>query len=108
LTIAHCSGALPLLHLDNGAGLAKPHTSADGPSPAPNAKAKERHMKKILISAAAVVASSNAALAHPGEHGFSVLNSLWHLLTEPDHLAMIGVAVVVAGALAYKHFRRAA
>ena len=99
---------MPLLHLDIGAGVAKPLITADGLGPRHFAKAKERHMKKILISAAILTATSGAALAHPGEHGFSVLNSLWHLATEPDHLAMIAVAVVVACAVAYKHFRRAA
>ncbi len=32
------------------------------------------------------------ALAHPGDHGAA---GLIHLLTEPDHLAMIALAVAV-------------
>jgi len=36
-----------------------------------------------------------SAQAHPG-HG---LATLWHLLTEPDHLAMILLPVVVAAGL---------
>ena len=35
------------------------------------------------------------ALAHPGDHHQSLLSSLGHLLTEPDHLAMILIALVV-------------
>ncbi len=60
-------------------------------------------MKKILISAAILTATSGAAFAHPGEHGFSML----HLVTEADHLAMFAVAAVAA-VLVYKHFHRAA
>jgi hypothetical protein len=94
---------LPFLYLDFGTGLAKPLITADGLAPRHFAKAKERHMKKILISTAILTATSGAAFAHPGEHGFSIL----HLVTEADHLAMFAVAAVAA-VLAYKHFRRAA
>jgi hydrogenase/urease accessory protein HupE len=50
-----------------------------------------------MRSAAAVIMFllSATALAHPG-HGIS---SLWHLLTEPDHLALIVMPVVVGGVL---------
>jgi hypothetical protein len=87
-------------------GLLNQRQQADGPAPRHFAKAKERHMKKILTTAAFAM-TSTAAFAHPGEHGFSVLNSLWHLVTEPDHLVMLAVAVVVGAAVAYKYFRRA-
>jgi len=39
--------------------------------------------------------AAGAAQAHPG-HGIA---ELWHLLTEPDHLAMIVLPVVIAGGL---------
>ena len=39
------------------------------------------------------------ALAHPGDHGAA---SLMHLLTEPDHLAMIALAVAVVVLVAVK------
>jgi len=38
---------------------------------------------------------AGAAQAHPG-HGIA---GLWHLLTEPDHLAMIILPVAIAGGL---------
>lgn len=39
------------------------------------------------------------ALAHPGDHGAA---GLMHLLTEPDHLAMIALAVAVVVLVAVK------
>lgn len=52
-------------------------------------------MKRLAILAAVI---PTAALAHPGGHHFS---EWMHILTEPDHLAMIGagVAVVAYGAV---------
>lgn len=45
-----------------------------------------------LLSAGAPV----VALAHPGHHGSDWLEAVMHLLTEPDHLSMILLAVVAA------------
>lgn len=53
-------------------------------------------MKRTLSTLLALAASTGSALAHPGEHGFSVIGSLAHLLTEPDHLAMMAM-VAAAG-----------
>jgi hydrogenase/urease accessory protein HupE len=39
--------------------------------------------------------AAGAAQAHPG-HGIA---ELWHLLTEPDHLAMIILPIAIAGGL---------
>jgi hypothetical protein len=39
---------------------------------------------------------SSEAVAHPDDHSFDALSSLSHLLTQPDHLAMLGLAVIVA------------
>ena len=39
--------------------------------------------------------AAGAAHAHPG-HGIA---ELWHLLTEPDHLAMLILPAVIAGGL---------
>lgn len=51
-------------------------------------------MKKLSLLLAFV---PSMALAHPGEHSGLVFGrSLVHLLTEPDHLAIIAV-VVIAG-----------
>ncbi len=63
-------------------------------------------MKKISIATAIIATTSGAALAHPGEHAFSIVGSLYHLLTEPDHLVMIAAAVALAAALIYKFKRR--
>ena len=42
------------------------------------------------------------AQAHPGH----AVADLWHLLTEPDHLAMLLLPVVVAAALWWRGRRR--
>lgn len=62
-------------------------------------------MKRILTSTLIFAGLSGSALAHPGDHGLSVLGSLAHLLTEPDHLAMIAGAVIVA-AVAWRWGKR--
>ena len=44
----------------------------------------------------------NAAFAHPGDHwhtGF--LGNIGHVLTEPDHLAMLGVTGALVVLVAY-------
>ncbi|MES2540553.1 MAG: hypothetical protein V4583_08205 [Pseudomonadota bacterium] len=48
-------------------------------------------MKKLCT---AFALAPSAALAHPGDHHAT---GLVHLLTEPDHLAMIAVVVGVLG-----------
>lgn len=53
-------------------------------------------MKSILPSTIVLAAMSSAAAAHPGSHDLSVVSSLVHLLTEPDHLAMLSGAIVAA------------
>jgi hydrogenase/urease accessory protein HupE len=63
-------------------------------------------MKKILIATATLLSTTGVALAHPGEHAMTLLNSVAHVLTEPDHLAMIAVGVIVVGVLFYKRSRR--
>ncbi len=47
---------------------------------------------------------SSLAYAHPGEHHGNLLNAIVHLLTEPDHLVMAAIAVLVgiAGARFYR------
>ena len=60
--------------------------------------------KQILISALMVSASAGAAFAH-GDHSGNVLQVVGHMLTEPDHLAMLSVAGLVAFAL-YRLSRR--
>jgi hypothetical protein len=43
------------------------------------------------------------AQAHTGDHGAA---DLMHLLTEPDHLAMIALGIAVAVLVALKLWRR--
>jgi hydrogenase/urease accessory protein HupE len=47
-------------------------------------------MKRLTL---AVFATASPVLAHPGDHGTS---GLVHFLTEPDHLALMALALVVA------------
>jgi hydrogenase/urease accessory protein HupE len=86
--------------------LVNPSHSADGLAPAPFAKAKEQHMKKILIASTAIFASAESAVAHTGEHGLSFTQGAFHVLTQPDHLAMIVAVAAVLGFLAYRRGRR--
>jgi hydrogenase/urease accessory protein HupE len=63
-------------------------------------------MKKFLIATGGLLSTSGAAFAHPGDHALNMLNSLVHLLTEPDHLAMLLVAALFAGGAVYIYKRR--
>jgi hydrogenase/urease accessory protein HupE len=53
-------------------------------------------IKRLTLVSATLVVTTDGALAHPGEHVLGALQGLVHLLTEPDHLALIGVAAVLA------------
>jgi hydrogenase/urease accessory protein HupE len=55
-----------------------------------------------------LVLFSPFAYAHPGEHHGGMLNAVAHLVSEPDHLAMAFIAVVVGVAGARIYRRRAA
>ncbi|OHE62064.1 MAG: hypothetical protein A2X71_10590 [Thiobacillus sp. GWE1_62_9] len=55
-----------------------------------------------------LVLFSPLAYAHPGEHHGNILNAVAHLLSEPDHLAMALIAVVIGVAGARFYRRRAA
>ncbi len=64
-----------------------------------------RAMLAILLTLAAV-----PALAHPGAHHASLLETLLHLLSQPDHLARLALALVCGGGaalLAVLYSRRA-
>ncbi len=64
-------------------------------------------MKKKFF-ALTLVLFSPLAMAHPGEHHMGWLAGIAHLLSEPDHLAMLLLAVVVGayGALALRRRAR--
>jgi hydrogenase/urease accessory protein HupE len=49
---------------------------------------------------------SPVAHAHPGEHHGTLFDAVVHLLTEPDHLAMAAIAVLVGVVGARLHRRR--
>ena len=82
------------------------HQLTDGQVSASQQEQRKRLMKKFLIAAGFTTFSSGAAFAHPGKHAFTVAASLYHLLTEPDHLAMMAGAAIIAAALVYKFKRR--
>ena len=56
-------------------------------------------MKRLVT---VLIVLPSAALAHPGDHHGV---SLAHLLTEPDHLAMITAVVAVLGYAVYRWVR---
>jgi hydrogenase/urease accessory protein HupE len=64
-------------------------------------------MKKIVISATALLVMASAAQADPGAHHMPFAQTLFHLLTEPDHLAMIAGAAALAIFLYVKSRKRA-
>jgi hypothetical protein len=60
----------------------------------------ERHMtQRVVILVLALLGMTRVALAHPDQP-----NALFHLLTEPDHLAMLSL-VVIAGVFAVRKIR---
>jgi hydrogenase/urease accessory protein HupE len=58
-------------------------------------------MSRILL--VALILMPLPALAHTGDHAGS---GLLHFLSEPDHLALMALALVVAVALALKYRSR--
>jgi len=61
-----------------------------------------RALLAILLTLAAV-----PALAHPGAHHANLFETVLHLLSQPDHLALLALALVVAVAGAVWYLRRA-
>jgi hydrogenase/urease accessory protein HupE len=57
-------------------------------------------MKRLILP---VLATASPALAHPGEHGTS---GLVHFLTQPDHLALMALALLVGLAVVFKRWRQ--
>ncbi|WP_018412788.1 hypothetical protein [Methyloversatilis thermotolerans] len=60
-----------------------------------------------MIAPLIALATSSAALAHPGGHHGNVGSTLLHLMSEPDHIALL-VAAAVAGGLGALWMRRRA
>lgn len=57
-------------------------------------------MKRLILL---TLATATPALAHPGDHATS---GLVHFLTEPDHLALMALALGVAVVLVFKRRSR--
>jgi hydrogenase/urease accessory protein HupE len=62
----------------------------------------EQHMKKMIISSLVLAGVATPALAHPGDHSYDLAKSLFHLLTQPDHLAMLAVAIAAIAFAVFK------
>jgi len=61
-------------------------------------------IRSILAAVAALPAS--AALAHDGHHeGMSATQGLRHLLTDPDHVAMLAILIVLVGLGGWRFYR---
>lgn len=62
-----------------------------------------------LLLALPAALSSAPAWAHPGDHSSVLSNFVGHLLTEPDHLALVVLCVAaVAGLVWYRRRERRA
>ncbi len=53
-------------------------------------------MKRLTALLVSVPAT---AFAHPGDHSHT---GLFHFVTEPDHLAMLGIGVALVAYIAFK------
>ncbi|HAV14483.1 MAG TPA: hypothetical protein DCX06_13480 [Opitutae bacterium] len=54
-------------------------------------------MKKTLLSIASVITLSQAASAHSSGHHEGFVETAQHLISQPDHLVMLGLAVLLSG-----------
>ena len=64
--------------------------------------------KRLILSAFASIAFTSAAAAHPVE-GTGIAALLVHLVTEPDHIAMLGAMVLGGlGLIAWRRHSRQA
>jgi hypothetical protein len=64
-------------------------------------------MTKLFSLSAILLAGSTSAAFAIGDHNGSIVELAAHMLTEPDHLAMLSVAAVV-GVVLYRLSRRSA
>jgi len=58
------------------------------------------------IAGAWALTMTGVAHAHPGQHGHDWVAALMHLVSEPDHLTGIVLAVGVVAALVLRRLRR--
>lgn len=62
---------------------------------------------KIRVLIVSLTLFAAVAHAHPGEHHGGWLAAIFHILSEPDHLAM-ALAAVALGIICARFFRRRA
>ena len=65
-----------------------------------------RHQASKFATAASLLTAASASWAHPGLFDGSVVASLAHLLTQPDHLLILAGAGLAAGIM--WHIKRGA
>ena len=64
-------------------------------------------MKTIFGSVTTLAVLATPALAHPGEHDLTFLQSFTHFLTQPDHLYLLVVAVAAVVMISKIYQRKA-
>lgn len=69
-------------------------------------RSPRRPRRSVSIAVALALSTTGIAHAHPGQHGHDWLAALMHLMSEPDHLAGIALAVGVVAALVVRRLRR--
>jgi hypothetical protein len=67
----------------------------------------ERHMRTFAATIGILGLMTDVALAHPEGHDFAIVQSLLHLVTEPDHFAMLLAGVALAAGLIWRARRSA-
>ncbi len=63
-------------------------------------------MTKLILGSTIILSSAGSAFAN-GDHSGNGWHVIGHMLSEPDHLAMLSL-VVVAAYFAFRKFRRQA
>jgi hydrogenase/urease accessory protein HupE len=53
-------------------------------------------MKKILLGLISFLTLSISVYGHPTGHDGSFMETTWHLVSQPDHLLLIGLSLGVA------------
>jgi hydrogenase/urease accessory protein HupE len=64
-------------------------------------------MKRLSVGATVLIAAATPAVAHPGNHELSFVQTLSHILTQPDHIAIFAIAISAFAGLAWWRNRSA-
>jgi hypothetical protein len=70
------------------------------------ARAKERQMTKLFSFTAVILGLSTSTAFANGDHGGNTWQVAIHMLTEPDHLAMLSAGIAVCFLLRKFYLRR--